>query len=150
MKNKFVVIKWIHFSKWGRYDFNRLYVRGMTSFKRSCLEDARCQALNMYTWNMYAAHNHPTCSGKELASGSRHWLLQVQFIEAWHQIVKFSLNAKHSFISGFICVQQMYYFSTKETTAKSQRTPKPVLYAALNGWWKIIHMYESMYELWIL
>ena len=24
-------------------------------------------------------------------------------------------------------------------------TPKPELYVALDGWWNIIHMYESMY-----
>ena len=34
--------------------------------------------------------------------------------------------------------------------AKSQITPKPELHAALFGWWNIIHMYESMHELWIL
>ena len=33
--------------------------------------------------------------------------------------------------------------------AKSQGIPKPELYAVLDGWWNIIHMYESMYELWI-
>ena len=32
---------------------------------------------------------------------------------------------------------------------KSQGIPKPELYAVLDGWWNIIHMYESMYELWI-
>ena len=31
--------------------------------------------------------------------------------------------------------------------AKSQSTPKPELYAALDGWGNIIHMYESVYEL---
>ena len=36
-----------------------------------------------------------------------------------------------------------------QSMAKSQRTPKPELYAALDGWWNIIHMHESMYELWI-
>ena len=40
----------------------------------------------------------------------------------------------------------MYYLSTKEALsyimATAQRTPKPDLYAALDGRWKIIHMYE--------
>ena len=34
--------------------------------------------------------------------------------------------------------------------AKSQSTPKPKMYAARDVWWNIIHMYESMYKLWIL
>ena len=34
--------------------------------------------------------------------------------------------------------------------ATPQRTPKPDLYAALDGLWKIIRMYEYMYELLIL
>ena len=35
------------------------------------------------------------------------------------------------------------------TMAKPHRTPKPELYAALDGWRSMIHLYEFMYELWI-
>ena len=33
--------------------------------------------------------------------------------------------------------------------AKSQKTPKPESYAALEGWWMIIHMWEFMHEFFI-